>query len=175
MTEIYSLSIYQPYRGGQNPNFDKSSGMLLDFKKGELKAVNYWYPQVSRLIWSLAGDTPFSIATVPSSTKGKKHPGFTMLVKRLASEFSIINSNTNLIGRTESIDKLATGGNREVSVHLHTLRVPTTTIDYNPVILLDDVTTTGNSITAAVSKLEDAGYTVIAAIALGKTAEKTDV
>ncbi|HDF2327443.1 TPA: phosphoribosyltransferase [Morganella morganii] len=173
MTKIYSLSIYQPYHGGQNPDFDKSSGMLLDFKKGESKAVNYWYPQISRLIRSLAGETPFSIATVPSSTKGKKHPGFTDLINRLGREFPILNENRNLIGRTESIDKLASGGNRDIGVHLRTLEVPTSANEYKPVILLDDVTTSGNSIKAAISKLEDAGYTVIAAIALGKTAEKT--
>lgn len=175
MTTIYSLSPYQPYHGGQNPDFDKSSGMLLDFKKGELKAVNYWYPQVAKMIRSLAGNTPFSIATVPSSTKGKKHPGFTELVSRLSREFSILNENKNLIGRTESIDKLASGGNRDIGVHLRTLEVPTSAKEYRPVVLLDDVTTSGNSMKAAISKLEDAGYTVIAAIALGKTAEKKHV
>lgn len=173
MTTIHYLSTYQPYHGGKNPDFDKSSGMLLDFKKGESRAVSYWYPHVSRLIRSLAGNTPFSIATVPSSTKGKKHLGFSELIVRLSREFHILNENRNLIGRTESIDKLASGGDRDIGIHLRTLKVPTSANEYRPVVLLDDVTTSGNSMKAAISKLEDAGYTVIAAIALGKTAEKT--
>ncbi|HEM7567168.1 TPA: hypothetical protein U2J78_005038 [Serratia marcescens] len=171
----YFLSDYQPYHGGNNPAFDTSSKMLLDFKQGRAEAIEYWYPKVSRLILSITGGTPFFIATVPSSTFGKSHPGFSGLIEKLGYEFDILNAKKNLIARTESIDKLATGGDRNISVHLNTLRVITAEAEYKPVILLDDVETTGNSIDAGVSKLRDGGYTVIASIVLGKTVNSRHV
>lgn len=165
----YNLSEYHPYHGGNNPKFDFSSRMLLDFKNGKAEAVDFWYPKVARLILSITCGTSFFIATVPSSTFGKSHPGFSALIKKLGYEFDIQNEKGNLIARTESIDKLATGGDRNIGVHLNTLRVITAEAKYKPVILLDDVETTGNSIDAGISKLRDGGYTVIATITLGKT------
>lgn len=166
---IHFLSLYHPYRNGQNAAFDHVSGMLLSFKKGEAKAVSFWLSRVEQKISEVINQQPFHIATVPSSTKGKHHPGFSLLVPKLSNSFTVLNEKGNLIKRAESIDKLATGGNRAIELHVSSLTVPNPTKEYKPVVLLDDVTTTGNSMKAAISKLERAGYTVVLAIALGKT------
>ncbi|TMO88106.1 phosphoribosyltransferase [Pseudoalteromonas ruthenica] len=167
--KIHSLSRYHPYHKGQNPAFDHISSMLLAFKKGEPQAVSFWLSRVEQKIKELMGEQSFYIATVPSSTKGKHHPGFKHLIPKLSRKFNVLNDSGNLIKRDETIDKLANGGNRAIEVHINSLSVPAPVNDKKPVILLDDVTTTGNSINAAISKLERAGYTVVAAIALGQT------
>lgn len=166
---IHHLSRYNPYHQGNNPAFDHVSGMLLSFKKGEAKSIPFWLSRVEKKITELVGNKPFYVATVPSSTKGKHHPGFKQLIPKLSQKFDVLNDKGNLIQRDESIDKLAAGGNRAIEVHVNSLSVPTPASNKKPVVLLDDVTTTGNSMKAAISKLERAGYTVVAAIALGKT------
>ena len=168
MTRIQYLSFYHPYSGGNNEAFDHTSKMILAFKQGKPHAVSYWANVLKDRIYRITQE-PFYIATVPSSTQGKAHPGFQKLVPMLGHSFKILNSRSNLLQRDATINKLASGGNRAVEVHIASLSVPFTCDDYKPVILLDDVTTTGNSMRAAISKLERAGYSVIAAIALGKT------
>ncbi|MET1253971.1 phosphoribosyltransferase [Aliikangiella maris] len=169
-TDIFVLSNYHSYKGGQNPNFDKSSSMLLDFKQGKYLAIEFWKALVVDKIRAITGE-PFYIATVPSSTAGKSHPGFQALIPKLAQRLPIINKDYNLIKRKSTIDKLATGGNRSLSTHMSSLKVPHISVEKAPVILLDDVTTSGNSLKAAITLLSHARYNVIAAVILGKTVD----
>lgn len=168
--KINYLSVYQPYRNGNNESFDHISGMLLSFKKGEDKSIQFWLGRIEKELISKLQTKSFYVATVPSSTKGKRHTGFEKLIPKLSGKFDILNEKKNLLKRDKSIEKLATGGDRAIEVHVNSLSVPTVGAADKNVVLLDDVTTTGNSMRAAISKLERAGYNVILAIALGKTA-----
>jgi predicted amidophosphoribosyltransferase len=166
---IYYLSSYHPYHKGNNPAFDHISGMLLSFKRGDPSSIPFWLGRVEKAIKDNINDKPFYVATVPSSTKGKHHLGFSQLIPKLSQSLNVLNDKGNLLKRDATIDKLATGGERAIEVHVNSLSVASQVEGDKPVVLLDDVTTTGNSMRVAISKLNRAGYTVILAIALGKT------
>ena len=168
--KINYLFIYQPYHKGKNKAFNHISGMLLSFKKGEDKSIQFWLGRIERELINQLQTKAFYIATVPSSTKGNKHLGFEKLIPKLSGKFDILNEKRNLIKRDKTIEKLANGGSRAIGVHINSLSVRTTEVAGKNVVLIDDVTTSGNSMRAAISKLERAGYNVIFAMALGKTA-----
>ncbi len=166
-TPTKCLSTYHPYNKGQNVRFDQSSKMILDFKEGKDVAVHYWLAKLSPTLSTFK--TPFYIATVPSSTKGKSHPGFSKLYVKLKNKYSLLNEKGNLIERTQTIPKLATGGNRSKAIQMQTMKALPSKVKGANVVLIDDVTTTGNSLSAAIEILSKAQYNVILVIALGKT------
>jgi predicted amidophosphoribosyltransferase len=172
--KIVALSAY--YSKTQNPathSNDEHSKNIIKFKSGDPDAVNYF---ASILIPLLHGSSlkqsNFYIATVPSSTQGKAHPGFTQLIKLLSAEFRIENPNSNILKRTESKTPAHLGGSRSKTDLLNTMGLSTELskkISGKSVLLLDDVTTTTNSLKAGIDLLINAKAHVIVAIALGKT------
>lgn len=152
---------------------DEHSKNIIKFKSGDEDAVNY---MASILIPLLKGSSlkqaSFYMATVPSSTQGKAHSGFTQLIKLLSKEFRIENPNGNILKRTESKMPAHLGGSRNKIDLLNTLGLSaelSKKISGKSVLLLDDVTTTTNSLKAAIDLLINAKAHVIVAIALGKT------
>ena len=74
--------------------------------------------------------------------------------------------------RTRTIDKLARGGNRSVEVHLASIAPAERYERYfakKAILLLDDVTTTGNSLRACSRLLDQYGADLIYPLALGRT------
>lgn len=71
--------------------------------------------------------------------------------------------------RTKSIDKLAYGGCRDRQVHMKTIST-LDSIDINGdiILLMDDVTTTGNSLYACREILMEKGAKTVKMFALGK-------
>ena len=71
--------------------------------------------------------------------------------------------------RNKSIDKLATGGNRSMETHMKSIStVLDMDIDNDIVLLMDDVTTTGNSLYACKEILLQNGAREVEMFALGK-------
>lgn len=71
--------------------------------------------------------------------------------------------------RKKSIDKLATGGARSYAVHMRSIEaVQDMDIAGDIVLLMDDVTTTGNSLYACKMILEQSGAGEVEMFALGK-------
>ncbi len=169
---VYAMGEYHPKRGGENPKFDDFSQLILDFKDGKSEAIDLFSKALNGLFRrSSINQSQFVIATVPSSTKGKSHQGFESLVTELSKRYNVVNKSHNLLKRTASIEPAHKGGDRAISNHLSTLQVVrgNANIFDSPVVLLDDVTTTGNSLKAGIMKLQRSHAKVIAAIALGKT------
>ena len=77
---------------------------------------------------------------------------------------------TAALARTVKIEKLSQGGSRDASVHEASIRVrDASSVVGKAVILLDDVTTSGNSLNVCRSKLLDCGARRVKMLAIGKT------
>ncbi|GIO35748.1 hypothetical protein J41TS12_06090 [Paenibacillus antibioticophila] len=164
---IHYLCNYIPYRlqsGEVNPRFDRKSGLILDVKSDEIKGINYFLPLLDELI-----PDGVAIAVVPSHNPQKTDGGLYRLARNLASQNNRIDATSCLI-RKYMIDKLANGGNRQIEVHMRSIGITNSQLVKNQkVIVLDDVTTTGNSLLACQKILLSAGASKVKLIALGQT------
>lgn len=92
-----------------------------------------------------------------------------MLARRLASTNDRIDA-VDYIVRTKTIAKLAKGGNRDIDIQRESLGVnPDMSITGSVILLVDDVTTSGNSLLACKELLLKHGAKDVAMFALGKS------
>jgi len=163
-SDIVSLGIYHPYRGGSNPDFDRFSSLILSLKNQKDEGFAYFYKQLAPLFRE-----DIAVAVVPSHDPAKSTSGIRSLAKLLAHDSSRVDASACL-QRVIKIDKLATGGDRSVQKHLDSIRVAQPElIRGRAVLLLDDVTTTHNSLLACRTLLLNAGATSVQAYALAQT------
>ena len=166
--DIVVYSNYHKYwldreRQIKNPLFDVYSGKILDLKNGKQEAVDYFYkllePEICKDV---------TICIVPSSDAEKVETGMTMLGEKLAS-----NGRKNkvfFLKREKSIKKLANGGNRDMAVHYASIgTLDDLSVEGDIVLLMDDVTTTGNSLYACRGILLQNGAKHVEMFALGKS------
>lgn len=179
--DIYYLGVYQPYNiydeyGDKirNPLFNKETGgYILDVKQNKDLGVNYYssklineFSQVQNL-----KKLNISITCVPSHTKGNLSEGLLRIIKKLSCEFGFYDY-AGILERTFHIQKLSSGGDRSIENHLRTIKVVNEDLVKNKnIIILDDVTTTGNSLIACKRILRSAGANQVVCLALGKTVE----
>ena len=165
--EIIVYSNYHKYwldkeRQIKNPLFDVYSGKILDLKSGRDSAIEYFYNLLDCEI-----NKAVTICVVPSSNAENVVTGMTKLGKKLASNGR--NDKVNYLIREKSIQKLALGGNRSEAVHYNSIGIdPNTSIQGDVVLLMDDVTTTGNSLYACKEILLANGAEHVEMFALGK-------
>ncbi|MBR1815909.1 MAG: phosphoribosyltransferase [Lachnospiraceae bacterium] len=166
--EIIVYSNYHKYwldkeRKIKNPLFDIFSGRILDLKEGKQSAIQYFYNLLDPEICS-----DVTICVVPSSDSKSKKSGMCLLGEKLAG-----NGRHNAVyylNRFKTIDKLANGGNRDISVHLKSINtLDEIDISEEIVLLMDDVTTTGNSLYACREILLEKGAQKVEMFALGKS------
>ncbi|MGN6660767.1 MAG: ComF family protein [Achromobacter mucicolens] len=181
LTEYHSYWIYSDSgEKMKNPAFDEACGRILDLKDPTAKkhrlAVQEMTKLVSRALSSLPYaliPVPLHIAVVPSSTRGRWSEGLCAITAAICEEQPkrLIPVPQALV-RTQTIDKLARGGNRSIEVHLGSIAPAPRYERYfgkKAVLLLDDVTTTGNSLRACSMLLEQYGADLIYPLALGRT------
>lgn len=165
LNQIMCLGEYYPYRieGQINPHFDQWSGSILNLKRSKVPAIDFFYRKLNPLL-----GTNFAIATVPSSNSENASPGIRKLAIKLAGNQRI--DATSCLIRHKSIDKLATGGRRNQDVHFDSIQVQNPhLIQGQEVLLLDDVSTSGNSLLACKALLMDAGAKSVQCLVLGQT------
>ena len=165
--DIVVYSNYHKYgldreRKSKNPLVDVYSGKILDLKEGKMSAVQYFYqlldPERRRGV---------TICVVPSSNSEVKESGIGKLGEMLAGNGR--KNTVYFLKRNKSIDKLATGGNRSMETHMKSIStVLDMDIDNDIVLLMDDVTTTGNSLYACKEILLQNGAREVEMFALGK-------
>ena len=130
----------------KNPYFDVFSGKILDLKQGKLTAVKYFY--------NLSDST-------------KKESGIGMLGEMLAENGRV--NKVYYLRRTRSIAKLALGGERNKEIHMQTIStIDDIDISGDIILLMDDVTTTGNSLYVCKEILLERGAKTVKMFALGK-------
>ena len=148
------------------------SSLILDFKNGKDRAIRYFSNEIKRFLISRnALEYNLVFATVPSSEKGRAHKGFPALIKELAQHFNIENPKNNILLRTQSKQSAHLGGSRSIEENKRTLSVlmKHKNMQGKKVILLDDITTTGNSLKACVDLIIPTGCEIKFALVLGKT------
>ncbi len=171
MNKIYSLATYHKYwidkeNGIQNPNFDDFSRQILALKGKDPEAIEYFFEILNEEL-----PEKIAICAVPSSTPGKTDTGITNLAKKLTSEKNRID-RVNFLIRTQEIPKLAYGGNRDQTVHYQSIDTEKgISVKGMTIFLLDDVTTTGNSLIVCKEKLLRRGAATVIMVALGQTAD----
>ena len=150
----------------RNSKFDNFSSIILDFKKGYAPVIEEFRKSVAKELGS-----DFPVCVVPShiaSVDNSMSPT-ARLAKGLVKSNNLIDA-TNCILRVRSIDKLSRGGNRDLAVHLNSVKVVNSdVIKGKTVLLLDDVMTTGNSLGACRQLLLRAGAKNVLCLALAKT------
>jgi len=167
--DIVTLDAYHKYwsvyKEVHNPNFDGKSNDLLNFKKGEIPLINKFHLRLNTLLIN----EDFAICYVPSCTADKEETPVRTLAQKLTQNSKRIDA-TSCIVRHTTIPKLANGGNRSVSVHLNSLSIVSPgLIRGKQVLLLDDITTTHNSLHACAQILKEAGAAKVYCLALGQT------
>jgi len=159
--------------GLRNPAFDKSTdGRLLDFKDGQDHAVTSETAEFSKSLSQLKLQATVVLAMIPGHKARHTNAGTPLarVVENLAKRDGRFVSSFETLIRFRDIHKLASGGDRSIAVHLNSIRVQQPpSVSGQTMIVLDDITTTGNSMDAARQLLASAGAIRIAGIALGRT------
>jgi predicted amidophosphoribosyltransferase len=160
---------YKPYaahlaQGGDYSNFPAHSGRILDLKDDKAGAPEHFAEMIEP---ELSDD--IVIVTIPSHDPAKPPGGLQKLAARLAEKGNRVDGSRCLV-RTQKHDKLAHGGDRSKDSHLKSMEVRNThLIKGKNVLLLDDVTTSGNSLEAGSDLLLKAGARFVRRAAIGKT------
>lgn len=180
--QIFYLGDYQQYtlydeNGDEhrNPKFtDESGGYIKQIKNDKEKGRKYYENKLIAVFKSNQefSNTDYWITIIPSCEKNRLSDSMIKLTKRIEREFNNIAYH-ECLRRTRTIEKLAYGGNRDINTHLSSIEVIENKdkIKGQKIILLDDVTTSGNSMIACKRLLEEAGAEVIC-ISLSKTVER---
>lgn len=165
----------------KNPDFTQESGKLLDLKdiRKERQAIGLqFFTQKIKEFLPSSGfpidRVRMHVVLVPSSTAGSWNPGMCNLVDRLCRMNGNFIDCKYALKRHTTINKLANGGDRRPSVHLESISLQAKYHDIlnkKTIILLDDVTTTGNSLSACGLILMQHDVREIFPLALGRTHE----
>jgi predicted amidophosphoribosyltransferase len=164
--DIFPLNPYHPWRKGSNPDFGAKDSLILNFKDGDEDAVDIFYKELEPLL-----NSNFVIVVAPSHDEGKWGLGSVKLVKKLCSDSSKKRVDGSCcLKRITTIPKAATGGPRNVSIHLKSIKLFNKDLIYGKnILLLDDVTTSGSTLIACKQILEKEGALFVKCIAIGKT------
>ena len=165
--ETIYFTKYKPYRvcGAKNPDFDRNSGLILDLKEGKEFAINWAFNMINPYLGK-----SFAITVVPSHDSLKMESPIKTLARRLVqAEPSRIDATGCLVRHT-TIPKLAYGGDRSIDTHLKSIKVINPQIIQGiPVLVIDDVRTTGNSLSACVQLVKNFGAYIVKALAVSQT------
>lgn len=160
------LGTYYPWNMKEWIHPDNFSRKVMDVKVEKEGAITYF---VHLLEDVLAFDYPYIVCIFPSSEKGKNSSGIKKIAKKICFLYSLVDG-TDILVRTKNIPARRYGGSRDYNTQLNSLEVVNKeVIRSQRVLLLDDVTTSGNSFLAGRYLLNEAGASVVACLALGKT------
>jgi predicted amidophosphoribosyltransferase len=182
---LASLVEYHNYwiddgQGGrtQNPAFDGNCRMLLDLKsetdRNHARAVAHFSQEVATFLRKCGlppSDRNVYIVIVPSSKQGQWGAGLERIATNLVRRNANFVAATRALERHTTIQKLARGGNRNPAVHTRSIQLGKNwrTLARKTVLLLDDITTTGNSLNACAQLLTQIDVELVFTLAIGRT------
>ncbi|MDR7273132.1 putative amidophosphoribosyltransferase [Pelomonas saccharophila] len=163
----------------RNEAFDQNhSGRILSVKNAghpqHRRNVLHFADWIEDHISELDLDRPLELVVVPSCMANAVGAGLDAIATEVARRMKQVRYRKGSLRRTKSIPKLSAGGNRSLAVHRGSMEFRAAPTAPRVVVILDDVSTTGNSLIAAADKVRALGSdyyyaTSVEAIALGKT------
>ena len=176
------MYLYNYYPWGAEASRDRITNTIINLKKIPVHkpAVNYFSKvltnnQYTSSIASLSKkeNTDNVFCIVPSHQADTISESLMSIIEIITPHFNFKNTQ-NPLRRFYTIEKLASGGNRSLETHLESIKITDANIvTGKTVYLLDDVTTTGNSLYACKRILLEAGAKNVVMIALAKTTQPT--
>lgn len=179
---VHALGDYHKYwldggKTARNPNFDQAhSGLILSAKTpthaNHANAIRSFAGMIEQFTSRIDGQQQIELVVVPSHERGKISPA----LEKIAREICRINKRFSYrhgsLMRTKTIAKLATGGDRRLEVHLGSVSFTPHPRYRWPVLVLDDVSTSGNSVAACADLITQHGIDVVGGLVLGKTVDE---
>jgi hypothetical protein len=160
----------------QHGNGDIRTRRIMDIKKptsyNYKSSLDYFEDELFNFFKGLTYPMPpsINIAIIPSSTVGKEPVALKAIVDNLNLNFqNRFLYNPNFLVRNASLTAAHNGGVRDEQSHMNTITVKHHPNKEIPLILLDDVYTSGASMRACERLLRAKGVTLIFKLALGKT------
>ncbi len=168
-------------RTERNPAVTPDCKKLLGLKSGQPQERDSAVKHFSQMLGKSLKENPLPVenlkiyvAVVPSSKAGKWSEGLCKIAENLCRMHRNYVGASHALQRDCAIEKLATGGNRSIAVHLESISVNNRNASLlrdKSVLLLDDIATTGNSLLGCSRILEQYGVYQIYPLALGQTHE----
>ena len=166
---IIYLTEYSPYHledGTICKDIDPETQMITALKGCNETAIEHYYNMLDPLLSS-----DIDICIVPSSNPENLCTGTFLLAQQLCAEGR--TDLTFALKRVKPIKKLASGGCRSKDVHFGSIEVTDKNkINGKSILLIDDVTTTGNSLVVCRQLLLEAGAAHVEMLALARTVRK---
>lgn len=183
--DIYYFLDYNAYyiKGTKtrSPEFDDNiDGQVLNLKKDEDEntfkrntAIGF-FKKILDICEFKVNDENTIVTIVPSSKQYKYGKGLAALAEIIANK-NDLDLDLGILVRRNSIDKLSRGGDRHKDVHFNSISATSSSkILGKSIILIDDVTTTGNSLLACKEILLNSGAARVDCISLAKTKHRTN-
>ena len=144
---------------------DMHSDQILKFKDGEQRWVSYYTKELDNII---AANTV--ICCAPSHNKDNWGPGLEQTIRILGGQKKR-RPLPRLLRRTKDTQKRTErGSDRSKKLNRETIEVSqATAIKNEPVVIIDDVTTTGSTLEVCAELLWAAGCNCVGAIAIGRS------
>lgn len=181
----WSCGVYHPYRimGERNPNCDELTFKMMDLKnpncQAHSQAVEYFAKRWGDLLTSLLVDNRrlveqnFNIAIIPKHERGRVSEGLQAVAGIVATRIGYLpNPPPIILYRKYDVPSAHnSSGGRSVMTHIDSIEVlKNNLLKGAPTVLLDDVKTTGVSMSACRQLLEQAGSGVVIPMPILETA-----
>ncbi len=168
---IFYLYDYYPTRFVEHRGISEK---IIAFKNGNTDAIDYFCRVIKdvldeRFKDNLSGLGEYTVCIMPAHDRGMYSVGLKLLARFLVDTYGMTDG-VELVQRIKTHDRNANGGDRSIAGQLQTLAIDDryAVVD-KKILLLDDVTTSGNSILAVRRLLTDRGNNWFVSIALGRT------
>ena len=172
---VVACRVYHAYRlvtGAANPSFRKDlDGRLLDFKAGRAEAIAAEADEVGGVLGELKLPLGTLVAIIPGHRARSSNAGTPLarLAELLTSRDPKLTAVVDALVRYREIAKLAAGGDRSAGTQVGSMRVESSLVCGAVIVVLDDIVSSGHSMTAARELLSRAGAARVACVAIART------